>query len=88
LSTAEARWLRLEPFLAPARRIKQSGQLFYAQTNSSMETIMSTLVQAVLTAKVISIAPPTPRHDAASTGKKGGSSLLVPVLPRKNATQH
>jgi hypothetical protein len=53
-----------------------------------METIMSTLVQAVLTAKVVSIAPPAPQpHDAAASGKQRGSSLLVPVLPR-NATQH
>jgi hypothetical protein len=53
-----------------------------------METIMSTLVQAVLTAKVIYIVSPasqTPSQDAA--GKKLGSSLLIPVLPR-NTTHH
>jgi hypothetical protein len=50
---------------------------------------MSTLVQAILSAKVISIAPPAPQpHDAASAGRKQGSSLLIPVLPRKPATQH
>jgi hypothetical protein len=50
-----------------------------------METIMSTLFQPVLTAKVVHIVPPAQpaqAPDAAPTVRKPGPSLLTPVLPR------
>lgn len=49
---------------------------------------MSTLVQAILSPKVVSIASSASQAErTAAVEKKLGSSLLVPVLPR-NATQH
>jgi hypothetical protein len=49
------------------------------ENNRPMETIMSTLVQAVLATQVIAMPSPKPQ-----TGKKT-SSLLVPVLPQTSS---